>query len=373
VVLVVSGAASGTLRPVFGLIAGALAVWVRPEGAFFLVAVPIQVWAQKEIKHWRRYLLPLALAVAGGGLVLLIVRLAVFSEILPNTFHAKEPSIGRGLQYWFGYFSSLPGALLLLVGLLGAWLGSLRHRGYLAAALAWMLAAVLEGGDWMPLGRFLTPALVLLALAATGVVAPGKQRSRPFKWLVPVGLVVVVFTAGVMLWRSWGLAETAERSDSQHCRDARELADWVARNGFASVALVDIGRMGFRAPGAEIFDLGGLTDKIIAAAPGGLLAKRFDLGYLFDQRRPELIVIRLDRLPARDHQGRLAPTPDDTLARVEKDVLADSRLGDLYAPMFLLVPQTPRKHLYARMVFIRRGVAAKGLPKSDMILATELN
>jgi len=70
------------------------------------------------------------------------------------------------------------------------------------------------------------------------------------------------------------------------------LADWLneqAEPG-ATVALMDIGIVGFKCIDLRILDITGLTDRYIAKSPGGLHTKEFDPAYVFDQK-PEFFVL----------------------------------------------------------------------------------
>ena len=80
-----------------GLIAAALAAWVRPEGAWLLVAMAAQQLAMGTLKlaRMRRALLQ-GLMLALGGLTLVACRLAIFGDLLPNTFYAKTPELSAG-------------------------------------------------------------------------------------------------------------------------------------------------------------------------------------------------------------------------------------------------------------------------------------
>ena len=57
-----------------------------------------------------------------------------------------------------------------------------------------------------------------------------------------------------------------------------------------TVALMDIGIVGYLADGLRILDITGLTDRHIAKSPGAFLLKQYDPAYLFG-KRPEIVVL----------------------------------------------------------------------------------
>jgi hypothetical protein len=73
----------------------------------------------------------------------------------------------------------------------------------------------------------------------------------------------------------------------------KALADWLCRKVAEpgdTIALMDIGIVGYRCIDQDILDVTGLTDRFIAKSPGSFLAKRYNADYVLD-RRPEFIVL----------------------------------------------------------------------------------
>ena len=106
-------------------------------------------------------------------------------------------------------------------------------------------------------------------------------------------------------WSGWERGDSV-RMERDARADQRQLIRWLSLTGIHSMRS-DIGELGFALPDVRITDLDGLTDVRIGHTAGGHLRKRFDFGYLFDERRPEVIVIRVRRLPKRDVTGQLKP------------------------------------------------------------------
>ena len=93
---------------------------------------------------------------------------------------------------------------------------------------------------------------------------------------------------------------------------------------------MDVGEIGFLSD-IDIVDLAGLTDPVIAHAPGGLRAKAFDSNYLIHVRRPDVVLVRLarDPLPTDPAATSLALTP---YAKVASYLRSLPMVGTVYPP-----------------------------------------
>jgi hypothetical protein len=299
-------------------------------------------------------------AVVASGVTLLAVRFAVFGEVLPNPFYAKTPDVGFGLRYAAGILATPWGASVALLGLAGALLGQRRHAGFFAAGASWVVAAVIEGGDWMPKGRLLLPALALFGLAAGGLgdlregvrarLSGARARAA---WATGIaatlGAAVVVAVVAVR-------AESTEARGAVRTlyHDVGMLREWLVAGGARVVAMIDIGAIGFRSD-LEIVDVVGLTDPIVSRSPGGHMTKEFDLSYLFETRRPDAIVIRVSRAPVR--RKDLAPLayPQSAQSGIEKRIMRDPRLASDYRLHWMILPGYTREPYYGMLVYTKRG------------------
>ncbi len=356
VVLAVAGAMAGCLPLALGVVAAVLAPWIRPEGLWLPVVLGAQLLAVRDAVHLRRAVLLGGASLLSAGFVF-GARILVFGELWPNTYLAKPPDRMEGLRYLLDGLHQ-PWALgLLVVAVIGAAAGGRAHRGWLLGALAWALAAVVEGGDWMPGHRFLLPCYGMLAASASGALLPALDatpkaspwaRSRVFSF----GLLALL-TLGAGVWSAAHHAELADRSRRTLRHEDRVLERWLDEAGVTRVALVDIGELGFRS-GLEVVDLGGLTDPVIGAAPGGRLAKELSLAYLFDQRRPDAVVLRVDRDPGLGPGCAGGILEDQVRAPVERRVLAAPALARDYRLARALIPDYGRTPLYGRLVYLRQ-------------------
>ena len=327
-----------------------LASWVRPEALWIPVMMAVQLMVlggSGKILLTRRFIQPVAM-LAFGFVALVCVRWFMFSDVLPNTYYAKRPEYLLGLHYVWNTLGTGWAGLTVAMGLLGAILGRREHLSFFVAGLSWFPAVVLEGGDWMPFSRMLLPALVLFCLAASGIAEVGARfETRRFH----AGLLLLLIpVCGYQYLESRHQQWEETLGQFSFVHEIRLLSSWLNTNNIHSVALVDIGEVGFRT-NTDILDLAGLTDKNIARAKGGLLSKDFDVTYLTDVKKPEVVIIRFSK--PLEFTGRLSVVANST---VEQHVLSSDAFARDYVPYLAIVPGYHRDPYYGRLLFLRRGV-----------------
>lgn len=262
----------------------ALAALTRPEGAYAFAAVAAGrlVAGEGRGPARRRLLLDGALVAATVAAHLLWRHATYDGEWLPNTYHAKAGGFGAvpPLEYvrrfvWWQLTPFLaPCALLPLA--LGAVEARRRALPPLALVAAGLLAVPLAGSDWMPGFRLLVPYLP--AWAALGAVGLGLLLDR-FRVAGRGQLVAVaVAVAAAFGWQAGerrDLLWNAELRARGYAFGHAAAADFVAARARPgdTVAVMDIGVIGWRLPAQRILDVTGLTDRDIARAPGGFLDK----------------------------------------------------------------------------------------------------
>jgi hypothetical protein len=357
-VVVFSAGFAGALSPRATLVAALLAPWVRPEAPFLCVSAAAQwlvLYKHARAPQTRTALTCLA-ALLASLIGLLLLRFSIFGEWLPNTYYAKPARLSEGVSYLLTNLARPWFAAWVICATLAAWVGGARERSYLAAAGAWLVAAMIEGGDWMPQARMLLPALALGSLTQLGIashergaIAQANAVQRFAGRCTGPALIATIMLCG---WASWQQGSRSQRSLTSIRREARVVADWVRSTGAHSIAALDIGEIGFVSE-LEIFDIVGLTDRRIAHAPGAHQSKNFDLGYLFNQRRPQLVMLRVARRPELS-AGQVMIEPATAMSWIEARILMDERLGRLYQPLLVQLPASDRDPLYARVVFRRR-------------------
>jgi hypothetical protein len=338
-------ALTGALPTWAGVAAASALPWARPEAAVFPLIWVIVYGFDRGLVQRRRLLL----AVCGFCLslsVLLGLRLAIFGDLLPNTYYAKLPDRLRGLQYVIDLLSTSWAGSLVFLGALGAACGGRIHKAWLVTAAIFLVVAAGEGGDWMPLGRFAIPAFGALAVAASGLFA---TRSK--------GAHAAAALAGIVaLYGSY--ERTSFHLTSMH--NARRtltyeyqwFSSWLEQTPARSIALMDIGLVGFQNDIA-IVDLAGLTDRTLARMSGHHLRKKIDPAYIID-KRPDLVVVRVEKPPF-STPGSF--DPNAAMTQIEADLLASTAMSEQYVVVMMMLPPPQRAPYYGKLVFARHDLA----------------
>lgn len=290
-----------------------LAALVRPETPVVVAALAadrlLRARAAGRLRAGLRDTLVWASIVAGIFVPVLAFRFAYFGDWLPNTYFAKTggPLTVRALAGWlyvqdwaaslvptFGVsgWAVVSIGLVLLVALVAFALSEprLRAEGLVVSAL--VAACVLEGGDWMVLHRFFVPALPAVALVAGAALLRLADRGRlgGACAALAAGLVVASDAAVASEERDGGRGLAVQAAGYRHAHGT--VADYLVRNAAPgeTVALMDVGLIGWLAPDLRFVDITGLTDRAIAHAPGGFLSKRYPVSDLL-ARDPRYVVL----------------------------------------------------------------------------------
>ncbi len=196
-------------------------------------------------------------------------RLAYFGALVPNTFYAKPPSLGRGLVYVQG-FALAVGVLGPLGAGLAAW-RSREVRGLLGIATVLAAGVAWSGGDWMVGYRRLLDVYAVVAIGAGVAVALDRRA--------------VVFVAAMVAGSGW-LAGTGHDAGRYGLLTYGRVGGLLATTpGVNTVAAIDIGRLGWYYPGS-ILDLAGLTDSRWAKA-----ASEEERHQYFVERAPDVVLV----------------------------------------------------------------------------------
>ncbi|HEU0107576.1 MAG TPA: hypothetical protein VFT38_15460 [Vicinamibacteria bacterium] len=322
----------------------AAAYLMRPDGVVAFAVFWVMLAATGLARGERRLIRPLLIDAA---IVTLVVVLHLASryvlydhEWLPNTYYAKlgGDSDRTGWRYVLdGAALPFAGWAVLVLGLGG--LARTRGRAWTSVAPVLALAAggtllpAFLGADWMAGYRFLAHYLPVLAAAfAAGLAALGATiplRSR----LVPSAAVL----AAVALF--WFAQDGIRRTlwEATHLRAVgyetghRALASWLREHAHPgeTVALMDIGLVGYACPDLRILDLTGLTDRTIAKSPGTFLSKRYDPEIILG-RKPEYIVLVLVS-PGRSYVAPPGPLPLRPFTTGEASISRDPEFWARYA------------------------------------------
>ncbi len=291
-------------------VAFAAASLTRPEGIlFFAIHWFAQFYVAKRDAAipFRVRLRPLlidAFIVAGVFMAHVVFRVIAYDgEWLPNTYYAKAGGfwkiadasyIGHGiLNPFFDRYGI--GVGIAVIGWLFS--GSTRRKSlplFCVAAVGASLPFV-TGTDWMPGWRLLMPFLPAVA----GIVAIGWCRITGFIIHKPRGLgPALVLLTLPLLWFFHSSDRTffynyvefrARGYETGHKALAQWLLSGVAAKG-DTVALMDIGIVGYLCIDQNILDVTGLTDRTIAKSLGRFMDKQYDPEYVL-KRKPEFIVL----------------------------------------------------------------------------------
>lgn len=319
-------------------IAFALAALTRPEGAFIFAAVYLGrlIAAEWRTSAGRRALLWDGLIVAASVGAQLVVRYWLYDgELLPNTYYAKRGGIAWRMstfEYIGNFAVGTMGGVLPVLALFPYLARNRAVSRYTLPTLAAVWASVatvfLTGADWMPGYRLLVPyAPAWSALALCGV-AGAVDRLRTRAAPLAAAAVAVLLIVGLFWWQGperGGYYRYSVVRAAGYISGHAVLADWLSQQlqPGATVALMDIGIVGFKCVDLNILDITGLTDRYIARSPGGFLMKEFDPAYVFD-RRPEFIIIAA--------QGPAGPTDARAVFELKPWTTIEERL--LSAPAF---------------------------------------
>jgi arabinofuranosyltransferase len=281
-----------------------LAWTLRPEAA--LLGLCGLLWFAWDEAPPRRQALRIALGFAALGLPLLAARYGYFHDVVPNTARAKPPSLALGIAYLRSAWPLLP---VVALGCIGAWRGGTLHRRLLALWFLHVAAVVAAGGDWMPAHRMFLPTLPWLALCADKALVESlvSFRGRPGIPRAVAGLCIACTLGWVGLnardtHAATALIETRRTVDGLRTHTLLRLRDRGARR----MGLYDIGLSGYVALDVTITDLGGLTDRRIAAMPGHMGQKAVPPEYAAE-RDPEVFFFT-SPMPSRE-VARSVPVP----------------------------------------------------------------
>lgn len=250
-----------------------LLAMTRPEGAGFYGVLTLTVLQRLESTSIRQrfsIIAPGVVAFLTTGGIYFVWRWHYFGAVLPNTYAAKAPFSLNHLVLGAVYLSGFVANAFIIASVPFAIEGARRSWGNAAVLSVLLATAVLipifEGGDGLPMYRFLVPAVPLLcALTMLGLTGSRTAAlARPGRWLFPTFLTAALVVLSLF-----------PRHDSQynlyvHQRDY-EIPRWRAAGlalgralpREAEIAAVPIGAVGWYSD-LKVLDMLGLTDRTIA-------------------------------------------------------------------------------------------------------------
>jgi hypothetical protein len=208
-----------------------------------------------------------------------------FQQMFANTYYAKPSDFSFALGYFSSNIFSLHFSPYLLIALLSL-LRSTRHSLILfLCATSWVLAAILEGGDWMPFGRFMLPALILFCAAFAYSSWNSKEKLG--------ALCILLLVSSFGLQKNVESMKYTEQTIAVEYMQIRQMLNFI---GVKRVGLVDIGRFSYQSH-LDVFDLAGLVSEEVAGLEGGHLSKQLTNQLLADSQ-VDVFLIRLSSRPS---------------------------------------------------------------------------
>ncbi len=292
----------------------ALTAMSRPEGVLcfgvVLIGKVLLLAVGRSRESRGRLITRIAAFCLLWGMVL-VWRRWYYGDWLPNTYYAKathpltERLMTGGRYLWSAGWLWGSALVVFAVGATAAtWRRApalvILSAGY-GGATAWF--ALWAGGDWMPMGRFIAPAVPMTAI----VVAWGGSvwRESAKAWGMGAGPrwgVLIVLVLGS--WAGMAAQERVEarpimalyRAGALH-QQYIEVGRWLKRyqqdhssaDGNNLLAAGEAGIVPYYS-GLPFLDLGGLIDRHIARQPGALHYK-VDVDYVFD-RSPRFVFMQ---------------------------------------------------------------------------------
>jgi hypothetical protein len=290
----------------------ALCALTRPDGIIFISAFPLSVCIYVAVGKFQFKDCTKLIALYVGVFVLIfgsymLFRYFYFDDIFPNTFYAKGGSLSFSPDEWYEktthIFKSAGVSKIFFWGLLAMfiYLGITKRITYhyfnvLIMLISAMLIYVLLPYDWMPEFRFATPFFLLfyLFIFLTGDMI--YEKAKTFRLEKPVGISIILFTilfAGTSMAAFFIRSKNFAKIPTVPFTSVAELYG-VRFNNYArkigikdgSILTPDLGGTLFYSH-LKVYDLAGLTDKIIAKTLGKNQRVFYD--YVFDTVKPTFI------------------------------------------------------------------------------------
>jgi arabinofuranosyltransferase len=301
----------------------ALALLTRPESSvlfatYWTACAATVIWkwysaksnpAQSSLRDLTqlrdiRILLVDGVIVASVFLAYMAFRYAVYDgEVFPNTYFAKKGGFW-GQSTWTYMHNGLLAPLFGFVGVAVSTVGLVVARRriptqllYIAVmAMTGCMVVYITGIDWMVGYRFVIPYLPFVSIL---FVSGWILLFSFWKRLGPPCIILVLLLLVPSLWFIQNKTRESlyDKTFVRHYgykTGHRAMAQWIAgrANSGDTIALVDIGIVGYNCIQQNILDLSGLTDRHIAKSKGAFLKKVYDPQYILN-RKPEFIVITL--------------------------------------------------------------------------------
>jgi len=237
-----------------------------------------------------------------------LCRAIYYHSFFPNTFYAKTGlglvGLREGAIYLGKFFLANPSmiflAMIILSGVLLTKQLSFSIKVPLVFAMCYFLFLFLVGGDWMPGSRMLVPLMPIFCGAgmvmfgARWLSGKNPKRDRGLLYLV---CALIIFANLFQVIRYEAFASFDKTWHRNQSRFYMNTADFLKKYVWQSqsIAVGDIGYIGYFGDHNRIIDTTGLVDRHLGRLPG-ISSMTTDLDYIFSQE-PFAIVSLVHRYP----------------------------------------------------------------------------
>jgi len=372
--LVVAGRPATARRFALASALALLSALTRPEGVAVYAVLGLCALAssQGSLRARLAALAPGAALFGVVGALYFAWRVWYFGDWLPNTFYAKSAFTARhavrGLEYLGAFAANRFVWLEAPLAAVGAVALCRRRQLVVPALLAALLAIVIgEGGDGLPMYRFLVPALPPLAVLAAAGAAELLGRTLSLAPLALVGALSFFPARDVQYLL---MVDQRDYEIPRWSAAGQSLGRALAPD--ALVAAVPIGALGWYSD-LPILDMVGLTDRTIAHAPvptgsGWAGHEKHDGAYVVS-RRPDAILLGNifvagnEAVPFEEFPTFKVPA----IGARERDVLVQPDFGAEYVQAVLPVARDA-----ALQFFLRRNARTRDARYSPPAPGSEL-
>jgi hypothetical protein len=299
-----TSAALASRRPLSAAAFAGLAASLRPELAPWACALAVGFsLAARETPD--RTALAGAVAIAPFTLCA-VIRVAVWGRPAPLALWAKPSDLRHGAAYAVAALVVSVVPILVVAPL--ALRRAPRAMAIVASVVVHVAVIVVVGGDWMPYARLLVPVLPSIVYAGVIVAAHAGTTATAARCVAAfaLGACLLVLNGG-----------EGRRVGTDRANLIGVARPWL--RPLTRVAALDIGWVS-AATEADIVDLAGVTDPVVAALPGGHTSKRIGPMFLLG-RGPDALLLYAAAGPANGDlsEWRDAVYPRAVEARLARD------------------------------------------------------
>ena len=306
----------------------------RPDGIllFFAIAL-VQFLKRKSLALRVNYLTRIWLWFIVPYLCYFVWRAIYYKSLFPNTFYAKTGlgwiALREGAIYFKDLFLAQPAMIFLFILALASVFQVKKFSLWIQVLIVYLFSYLIfifaVGGDWMPGFRFFIPLLSLFVIIGAIILKNWEEKAKNrakfsktylylfFTFLCALNLIGLIrYCAKDSPEKNW------HRNQSKfYLPTALWLKKYVWQS--QSIALGDIGYIGYFGDHDRIIDTMGLVDRHLGRLKG-ISSMTTDLDYIFSQK-PFCIVSLIHRYPDGTIIGH---------SQFDREVAKDPRLAQNY-------------------------------------------